>query len=123
MKFVSARSAPAVALIVICFSFSLGRDMVCDTFAVEVPPLPRSLAYSLSFFFVRHAVHHTIAVLVQPLPRSLAYVCSLLSGGTLFATRLQSQCFGTLIEMCSLIFFGRGVLCNTLEKLVFSCAA
>ena len=46
--------------------------------------------YMFFHFFGRAIVCNTFAVLVRSLPRSLAYALSFLSGGTLYATSLRS---------------------------------
>ena len=50
MQHFCGASATVVALIGLCSSIFLGRNIICNTFAVVVRPLPRSLAYALHFF-------------------------------------------------------------------------
>ena len=64
---------------------------------------------------------NTFAVLVRPLPRSLACARSFLSGGTLYVTRLRSQCDRCRVDWNMLFhFLGWCVVCITLAVLVFS---
>ena len=83
-KDVCGHSATVAAFIGPCLFISLGRNVVCDTFAVAVRPLQRCLKYALSFFragrgieracgvsfFRQSFVCIVVAVVVRPLPRS-----------------------------------------------------